>query len=105
MPVGKKAACRFTVPCSMSFCTIERFRVRGFRMHRMSHGLDAHLLPFNREKITGTPRFGRLVLPVAARYADCSHGADLNLFRDFVLPYPERSGNHRAAAHVARVSG
>jgi len=63
----------------MSFCTIKRLCVGGFRMPRTSHDFDAYILPFNREKNNADARFGCLVLPMAARYADCSHRTDLTL--------------------------
>src|SRR5580693_3635374 len=71
----------------------------------MTRPARARWIPFNRQQMTSPPSFGWPTLPMAARQAHCSHLPDVSLFRYFILPDCNRSGDHRTGTQVTSVSG
>jgi hypothetical protein len=55
--------------------------------------------------MTDSSRIAAGALAMAARQADGSYLPNAGLFRDFILPDRNRSGNHRPGTPVTGVSG
>jgi hypothetical protein len=71
----------------------------------MTRPVRARWIPFNRQQVTSTSRFGWPALAMAARQAYCSHLPDVSLFRYFILTDRNCSGDDGAGTHVTSVSG
>jgi hypothetical protein len=85
--------------CSVQFWTIE---LSGRNTDRIN---SVPWLPLRWWKVAGNAQFGRFVLPMAARQANCPYLRDFRLFRDFILADRHGARNDRTITPVTGIGG